>query len=128
VTRVGVAGAGLVAIAGAALLPALAPVTPILIAFVLLRAAIQAPLSALNYGLVADGARRAGVAVGTAVGLLNLVWAAAATAAPLLTGAILDGLGARWVFGALALACAAAGGWMLRPARPITARRAAPAA
>jgi MFS family permease len=115
VTSVGVAGAGLVLIAAAALLPAVALATPFLIGFVLLRAAVQAPLSAMNYGLGAGGARRAGVALGAAVGLLNVVWAAAATATPLLAGALLDGLGPRWVFAALALACAAAGFRMLRP-------------
>jgi hypothetical protein len=79
------------------------------VAFVVVRAAIQAPLATLSYELGAHGARAAGVAIGTAMGLLNLVWAAGATAAPLLGGVVLAGAGARWVFVLLALACAAAG-------------------
>jgi predicted MFS family arabinose efflux permease len=106
---VGVAATGLLLLAAISLMPVVALATPCLLAFVVLRAGIQAPLSTINYGLGADGARSAGVAIGAAMGLLNLVWAACATAAPLVTGAILEGAGARWVFLALALGCAGAG-------------------
>jgi predicted MFS family arabinose efflux permease len=104
----GAAAAGLALLAAASLLPVVAPSVACLVAFVVLRAAIQAPLATASYGLGARGARAAGVAVGTAMGLLNLVWATCATVAPLVAGAVLAGAGARWVFALLALVCAAA--------------------
>ena len=115
---VGVAGTGLVLLAAAALVPVLVLATPCLIAFVVLRAGIQAPLSTINYALGASGARSAGVAIGAAMGVLNLVWAACAAISPLLAGALLELAGARWVFVALALALAAAGLRMRAPVRP----------
>jgi MFS family permease len=119
---VGVAGTGLGLLGAAALLPVLALATPFLVAFVVLRAAIQAPLSTINYDLGARGARSAGVAIGAAMGMLNLVWALAAATSPLVTGALVDTAGARWVFLALAVTAAAAGLWMRRQGPP---RRAA---
>ena len=109
---IGVAGTGLVLLGAAALMPVLALATPCLIAFVVLRAGIQAPLSTINYDLGAAGARSAGVGVGAVMGMLNLVWAACATAAPVLGGVLLEGAGARSAFLGLALACAAAGFWI----------------
>ena len=109
---IGVAGTGLVLLGAVALMPVLALATPALIAFVVLRAGIQAPLSTINYDLGASGARSAGVSVGAVMGMLNLVWAACATAAPVLGGLLLAGAGARWAFLSLALACAAAGLWI----------------
>ena len=110
---VGVAGTGLLLLAVVALLPVLALATPCLVAFVVLRAGIQAPLSTINYDLGAHGARNAGVAVGAAMGLLNLVWAASAATAPVIAGALVAGGGGpRSVFLLLAFGCAAAGLWM----------------
>jgi predicted MFS family arabinose efflux permease len=123
---IGVAATGLVLLAAASLVPVVALATPFLMAFVVLRAGIQAPLSTITYDLGALGARNAGVAIGTAMGMLNLVWAAGATAAPLVGGAVLAGAGARWVFVLLALACAVAGLSMRRDA--LASGRALPAA
>jgi predicted MFS family arabinose efflux permease len=114
---VGVAATGLVLLAAAALVPVLALATPCLVAFVVLRAGIQAPLSTINYELGASGARSAGVAIGAAMGMLNLVWAACAAISPMLAGALIEQAGARWVFVALALASAAAGLSMRLPLR-----------
>jgi predicted MFS family arabinose efflux permease len=111
--NVGVAGLGLVLLGAAALVPAVALVAPCVIAFVLLRACFQAPLSTINYALGEDGARTAGVATGTAVGILNLVWGAFAAIAPLVAGGIIEGAGPRWVFALLCCCCLAAGMWML---------------
>jgi len=126
---IGVAGTGLVLLGAAALVPVLALATPCLVAFVVLRAAIQAPLSTISYDLGGRGARSAGVAIGAAMGMLNLVWAACAATAPLVTGALVDGLGARWVFLLLAAASAVAGLWMRRqrprPHRPAISRSGA---
>jgi DHA1 family inner membrane transport protein len=123
---IGVAATGLVLLGAASLVPVVALATPFLMAFVVLRAGIQAPLSTITYDLGALGARNAGVAIGTAMGMLNLVWAAGATAAPLVGGAVLAGAGARWVFVLLALACAVAGLSMRRDAA--ASGRALPAA
>jgi predicted MFS family arabinose efflux permease len=117
----GVAGAGAVLIGLAALLPAFTSAVPVVIGFVVLRALLQAPLSTINYPLGEQGARLAGVATGTVMGLLNLVWGACAAAAPLLTGVLLQASGAQVVFVALAAVCAAAGTAMLRTARPAPA-------
>jgi len=118
----GVGGVGAVLIGLAALLPAFTSAAPVVIGFVVLRALLQAPLSTINYPLGERGARLAGVATGTVMGLLNLVWGACAAAAPLLTGALLQATSAQLVFVALAALCALAGTAMLR-----TAERPAPA-
>jgi predicted MFS family arabinose efflux permease len=106
---IGAATGGLAILAAASLMPVVTLAAPGVVAFVVVRAGIQAPLATISYQLGAHGARAAGVAIGTVMGLLNVVWAAGATAAPLLGGAVLAGAGARWVFVLLALACAAAG-------------------
>jgi predicted MFS family arabinose efflux permease len=105
----GAAAAGPAILAAASLMPVVTLAAPCVVAFVVVRAAIQAALATISYDLVTHGARAAGIAIGTAMGLLNVVWAAGATAAPLLGGAVLAGAGARWLFVLLALACAAAG-------------------
>ena len=110
----GVGGVGAVLIGLAALLPAFTSAAPVVIGFVVLRALLQAPLSTINYPLGERGARLAGVATGTVMGLLNLVWGLCAAAAPLLTGALLQATSAQLVFVALAALCAAAGTAMLR--------------
>jgi predicted MFS family arabinose efflux permease len=118
----GVGGVGAVLIGLAALLPAFTSAAPVVIGFVVLRALLQAPLSTINYPLGERGARLAGVATGTVMGLLNLVWGACAAAAPLLTGALLQATSAQLVFVALAALCALAGTAMLRNAeRPAAA-------
>jgi predicted MFS family arabinose efflux permease len=106
---IGAAAGGLAFLAAVSLMPVVSVAGPCVVAFVVVRAGIQAPLATISYELGARGAREAGVAIGTVMGLLNVVWAAGATAAPLLGGAVLAGAGARWVFVLLALACAAAG-------------------
>jgi predicted MFS family arabinose efflux permease len=114
------AGLALLAVTSAA--PVVTLAAPCIVAFVVVRAGIQAPLATMSYDLAASGARSCGMAVGTAMGFLNLVWAAAATVAPLIAGTVLAGAGARCVFVLLALACVAAGLTMRRAA----ARDAAP--
>jgi predicted MFS family arabinose efflux permease len=112
----GVAGAGAVLIGLVALMPAITSAAPYVIGFVVLRALLQAPLSTINYPLGERGARLAGVATSTVMGLLNLVWGACAAAAPLLTGVLLEATSVHLVFVALAALCAVAGTAMLRSA------------
>jgi predicted MFS family arabinose efflux permease len=113
---IGAAAGGLALLSAASLMPVVTLAGPCVVAFLVVRAGIQAPLATMSYDLGARGARAAGVAISTAMGLLTLVWAAGATAAPLLGGAVLAAAGARWVFVLLALACAAAGLTMRRHA------------
>jgi MFS transporter, DHA1 family, purine base/nucleoside efflux pump len=101
------AAGGLAFLAAASLMPVVSAAGPCVVAFVVVRAGIQAPLATISYQLGAHGARAAGVGIGTVIGLLNVVWAAGATAAPLLGGALLAYASASWVFVLLALACAA---------------------
>ena len=117
----GVAGVGAVLIGIVALMPAVVPAAPFVIGFVVLRALLQAPLSTINYPLGEQGARAAGVATGTVMGLMNLVWGACAAAAPVLTGVLLQATGAQLVFVVLAALCAVTGAAMLREARPAPA-------
>ncbi|HYI19026.1 MAG TPA: MFS transporter [Solirubrobacteraceae bacterium] len=112
----GVAGVGAVLIGIVALMPAFTSAAPFVIGFVVLRALLQAPLSTINYPLGEQGARAAGVATGTVMGLMNLVWGACAAAAPVLTGVMLEVTGAQLVFVTLAALCALAGVAMLRAA------------
>ena len=112
----GVAGVGAVLIGIVALMPAFTSAAPFVIGFVVLRALLQAPLSTINYPLGEQGARAAGVATGTVMGLMNLVWGACAAAAPVLTGVLLEATGAQLVFVTLAALCALAGVAMLRAA------------
>jgi len=109
---VSLAGAGLLALGAVAVVPFVVLVVPCLVGFVLLRASLQAPLSTINYVLGEDGARAAGVSTGAVLGLLNLVWGVCATLSPLVTGGIVEGVGARWVFLLLASVCLVAGAWM----------------
>jgi predicted MFS family arabinose efflux permease len=101
---IGAAAGGLALLSAASLMPVVTLAGPCVVAFLVVRAGIQAPLATISYDLGARGARAAGVAISTAMGLLTLVWAAGATAAPLLGGAVLAAAGARWVFVLLALA------------------------
>lgn len=112
----GAAGTGVLLLGLAALIPAFTSAAPFVIGFVALRALLQAPLSTINYPLGEQGARLAGVATGTVMGLLNLVWGAAAAVAPLLSGALLAATSAELVFVALAAVCALVGATLLRGA------------
>jgi hypothetical protein len=91
---------------------------PSLITFVLVRAPFWAALSTLAFPLGAVGALRAGVGIGAANGLLNLVWGAAGSAGPLAAGALDQTAGPSWVFAVLALACGVVGAGLIAAAPP----------
>jgi predicted MFS family arabinose efflux permease len=111
------AGIGVVALGAVFLLPVLTVATAGIAAFVLLRAAAQAPLSAISYPLADGAARVSGIGTGTVIGLTNVVWGAAAAASPLIGGALADGLGARPTFALVALTAALGGLWILAATR-----------
>lgn len=111
------AGIGVVALGAVLVLPALTVATAGIAAFVLLRAAAQAPLSTISYPLADGAARVSGIGTGTVIGLTNLVWGAAAAASPVLGGALADGIGIRPTFALVALTAALGGLWILAATR-----------
>lgn len=111
--RLNAAGFGCAALGLALLLPVATLATAGIAAFLLLRAATQAPVSTISYPLAGLGARHAGIGEGAAIGLANMVWALAAAVTPVAGGALASGLGPRPTFalvGGLVLAAAA---WLL---------------
>jgi len=120
--RVASAGFGVLALGMALVLPALTVATAGIAAFVLLRAATQAPLSTISYPLADAAARVSGIGSGTIIGFTNLVWGAAAAISPLVGGAIADSVGARGTFALVALGAALGGLWILAATRRERAR------
>lgn len=87
--------------------------TAAIVAFLLVRSPFWGTLSTLAYPLGALGAQRAELGQGAVLGLLNLVWGAAAAASPVVLAALAQAAGDRWAFAALAACAAAAGAWLL---------------
>ena len=112
--RVPAAAIGIVGLGLALLLPVATLATVGVAVFLLLRAATHAPLSTISYPLAEIGAGAAGIGRGTAIGLMNVVWAGAAATSPIVGGALADALGAQATFALVALLCGAVGAWMLR--------------
>jgi MFS family permease len=112
--RIPAAAIGVVGLGLALLLPVVTLATAGVAVFVLLRAATHAPLSTISYPLAEVAAGAAGIGRGTAIGLLNVVWAGAAAVSPILGGALAGAIGAQATFALVAVACGAAGAWMLR--------------
>ena len=94
------------------------------VAFVLVRAPFWAAMDTILYPLGAAGAERASLGRGAVLGVINLVWGAAATAGPLVAGAVAQSAGERAAYLLLAGACVGTALWLLRAA----ARAPAPAA
>ena len=111
--RVPAAGVGALALGAVFLLPVATLASAAVAAFLVLRAVAQAPLSTICYPLTEAGARIAGLGAGTAIGLANVVWGAAAALGPLAGGALVGALGARATFALVALAGGAAGAFIL---------------
>ena len=124
--HLGAASLGAVALTAIFVLPVVSVATAAVAAFLLLRAAAQAPLSTIAYPLGETGARSAGVGGGTAIGLLNVVWGATAAVSPIVAGALAGAAGARVSFALLAACCGLAGLAILAAAR--SAPRLQPAA
>ncbi len=108
--RVGVAA---LLYAGVTLIPVVATSSAALIVFLLVRSPPWAALSTLAYPLGGLGADRADVGRGAVMGLMNLVWGAAGSIAPVAAGAIAQAASERWAFAALAACSLATGLWLL---------------
>jgi predicted MFS family arabinose efflux permease len=120
--------AGLAALlyAGATLIPVGAASSAALIAFLLIRSPFWSALSTLAYPLGGLGADRADLGRGAVMGLLNLLWGAAGSIAPVAAGAVAQAWSERWAFAGLAVLSGATGLWLLA-GREVTEATAEPA-
>jgi hypothetical protein len=99
-----------------------ATTSAVLIVFLCLRTPANALLLPVSVPLAVKGAEEAGIGRGTVIGLLNGVWALAATTGPLVAGAVADVAGPSVAYagaGTLALLCAA---WLARARAPVRIR------
>lgn len=123
--RLSVAGVGALLLGSAFLLPLATVSTAAVVAFLLLRSGFGAPLSTISYPLSAAGARAVAIGGGTVIGLMNVSWGAAAVLSPLVAGALAQGAGERWTYGAVLALCFAVGTWIILAHRRSSAPSAA---
>jgi MFS family permease len=109
----GVAGAAALLYGASSLIPVASASSAALVAFLLVRSPFWAALSTLAYPLGGLGADRADVGRGAVMGLMNLVWGAAASLAPIVAGALAETIGEQWVFAALVACALGTGVWLL---------------
>src|SRR5580704_13240634 len=100
--------AGMVALTAALALGVLSTAPVILIVMLCAATAARSVLWTVSYPLAAEAAGRRGIGLGTAVGLLNGIWAATAVLGPLGAGLAAQHLGSRAAFGLTEAVCAAA--------------------
>jgi len=122
----GLVGVAALLYAGVTLIPVVATSSAALIVFLLVRSPPWAALSTLAYPLGGLGADRADVGRGAVMGLMNLVWGAAGSIAPVAAGAIAQAASERWAFAALAACSLATGLWLLA-GREVTGAAVEPA-
>ena len=116
------AGAAVLFLGCALILPVVSASTPSLVSFVLLRAPAFAVLFTIVYPLGAAGAHRAGIGRGAAMAFLNVAWGVATLIGPLASGALAQTFGERLTYALLAGSCLVAGAFVLGA----LARKAAP--
>jgi MFS family permease len=112
---------GMLALTAALSLGVLGTAPLALIAMLCAATTARSVLWTVSYPLAADAADRRGIGLGTAMGLLNGIWAATAVLGPLGAGLAADHLSDRAAFGLTQAACAAAlavtmaAAWRIRP-------------
>jgi MFS family permease len=116
------AGAAVLFLGGALVLPIVSSSTPALVGFILLRTPAFAVLFTIVYPLGAAGAHRAGIGRGAVMAFLNVAWGVATLVGPLAGGALAQTFGERFTYALLAGSCLVAGVFILGA----LARRAAP--
>ena len=99
---------GMVAITAALGIGALSTAPLAVLVMLCATTAARSVLWTVSYPLAAAAAGRRGIGLGTAVGLLNGIWAATAVLGPLAAGLTAENLGAPAAYGLTAVACAAA--------------------
>jgi MFS family permease len=100
--------AGMLALTAALALGVLSTASVILIVMLCAATAARSVLWTVSYPLAAEAAGRRGIGLGTAVGLLNGIWAATAVLGPLGAGLAAQHLGGRAAFGLTDAVCVAA--------------------
>ena len=111
--RLGIAGAGALALALSFLPVLVSSSTAAIVTVVLLRAPFVALLYTICFPLGANGAHRAGVGRGAAIGLLNVGWGSASLVAPLAAGAVAQVSSERIAYAAFVALALAAGAWLV---------------
>jgi MFS family permease len=99
---------GMLALTAALALGVLSTAPVILIVMLCAATAARSVLWTVSYPLAAEAVGRRGIGLGTAVGLLNGIWAATAVLGPLGAGLAAQHLGSRAAFGLTEAVCAAA--------------------
>lgn len=116
------AGAAVLFLGGALVLPIVSMSTLALVSFVLLRTPAFAVLFTIVYPLGAAGAHRAGIGRGAVMAFLNVAWGGATLVGPLAGGALAQAFGERFTYALLAGSCFAVGTIVLA----VRGRRPAP--
>jgi predicted MFS family arabinose efflux permease len=118
--RVGTVLVGLsTAVMGAIwLLPIGSPSVLAIAAFLVLSSACRAPLNTFVYVFGRRAATGTGVAPGSYVGVMNVAWAVAAVAGPVMAGAALGSAGPRWPYVIVAVPSVLVGAWLVTLGRP----------
>lgn len=111
---VGLVGATAAVLAGTFLIPVVSFSTAAVIGFLVFSAGARAVLNTVVYAVARSYAPSDAVAT-PIVGVMNVTWAAAALAAPLVAGAALSAGGGKWAFVATATVGFAVAAWMLVP-------------
>ena len=106
-----VVAAGMFVLAGAWLVPALAPTTIAIAAFLLFSAACRASLNTFLYRLARP---QGGSGYGGVLGLMNVVYASSGMLAPVVAGALMAAGAGRVLFAAVAVLALAIGLWARR--------------
>lgn len=113
-------GIGAAVLAAAWVLPVVSLSTAVVVGFLVVSAACRSSIGTLVYAVGARGAGSEGAAAAV-IGVMNIAWAVAALAAPLVAGAVDGEAGIRLAFAATALLALALAAWILVPRRVATA-------
>lgn len=112
-----IAGASVLALGLALVLPAASSATLVLVAFLFARSACNAVTSTIAYPLASAGAAATGLGAGAAIGFVNAAWAMSTVVAPLAGGAVAQAAGDRLAFALLVPITLAVGAWLVIGAR-----------
>ena len=112
-----IAGASVLALGLALVLPAASAGTLMLVAFLFARSASNAVTATIAYPLASAGAAETGLGAGAAIGFVNAAWATSTVVAPLAGGAVAQAAGDRLAFGLLVPITLAVGTWLVIGAR-----------
>jgi MFS family permease len=107
------AAAGSVALAVAVVPLVASTATASIVAGVALRALAVSLLYTISFPMAANGALRAGVGRGAALGLTNVGWGAATLIGPLVAGGLAETVGERVAYAGVIVLALATAGWLV---------------